>query len=122
MVERIEGMPDGVIGVRASGKLTRDDYREVLEPAIKDAIESGEARLLFVLETYDGIEPGAWLEDAKTGIGVEVAHRKEWKRMAVVTDVEWIAKAMHMFAWAMPGELGVYGLDELEEAKGWVAA
>ena len=30
MVERIDDMPAGTIGLRASGKLTRDDYREVL--------------------------------------------------------------------------------------------
>jgi hypothetical protein len=28
---------------------------------------------------------------------------------------------MHMFAWAMPGELAVYELDKLEEAKSWAA-
>lgn len=27
MVERIEEMPPGTVGFRASGKLTRDDYR-----------------------------------------------------------------------------------------------
>jgi hypothetical protein len=32
-----------------------------------------------------------------------------------------MAKAMHAFAWAMPGELAVYGTGELEEAKSWVA-
>jgi hypothetical protein len=30
MVERIDDMPAGTIGFLASGKLTRDDYREVL--------------------------------------------------------------------------------------------
>jgi SpoIIAA-like len=39
----------------------------------------------------------------------------------VVTDVEWIAKATHMFAWMAPGELNVYPLDQLEDAKAWVA-
>ncbi len=32
MIERIEGMPAGTIGFRASGKLNRADYRDVLEP------------------------------------------------------------------------------------------
>ena len=31
MIERMDDMPAGVIGLRASGKLTRDDYRDVLE-------------------------------------------------------------------------------------------
>ena len=34
MIERIEGMPGGTIGLRASGKLSKADYTEVLEPAL----------------------------------------------------------------------------------------
>jgi hypothetical protein len=53
---------------------------------------------------------------------VELAHRKEWKRLALVTDVDWVASAMRRFAWAMPGELAVYNeLDKVEEAKSWAA-
>jgi stage II sporulation SpoAA-like protein len=122
MIERMADVPAGVIGLRASGKLTRDDYRDVLEPALKEATDSGEARVLFVLPDFDRLEPRAWIEDVKTGLGVEIGHRSVWKRLAVVTGVEWIAKAMHLFAWAMPGELAVYEMDELEKAKAWVAA
>jgi SpoIIAA-like len=118
----MEEMPAGVIGVRASGKLTKDDYTGGLEPALKDAMDSGEARVLFVLTDFDGLELDATFEDLKTGLGVEFAHRKDWKRLAVVTDVDWVASAMRMFAWAMPGELKVFDdLDELDEAKAWAA-
>jgi hypothetical protein len=48
MIERLDDMPAGVIGIRASGKLTKDDYRDGLEPALKEATDSGEARVLFV--------------------------------------------------------------------------
>jgi hypothetical protein len=122
MIERIDDVPAGVIGLRASGKLTKDDYQSVMEPALKEAIDSGEARVLFVLPDFDGLEPKAWLEDVKTGLGVEIAHRSAWKRLAVVTGVDWVARAMHLFAWAMPGELAVYEMDQLDEAREWVAA
>jgi hypothetical protein len=83
-------------------------------------MDSGEARVLFVLTDFEGLELGASFEDIKTGFGVELGHRKEWKRLAVVTDVDWVARAMRMFAWAMPGELAVYeDLDQLDEAKSW---
>jgi hypothetical protein len=36
--------------------------------------------------------------------------------------VDWVGKAYRMFAWITPGEVKVYGLDQLEEAKNWVAA
>jgi hypothetical protein len=122
MIERIDDVPAGVIGVRASGKLTKDDYRDGLEPALKEATDSGEARVLFVLPDFDGLEPGAWIEDVKTGLKVEIENRSAWKKLAVVTGVDWIAKAMRLFAWAMPGELAVYDLEKLDEAKSWVAS
>jgi hypothetical protein len=122
MVERMNDVPEGVIGLRASGKLTKDDYTGVLEPALNEAMGSGEARVLFVLTDFDRLELDAVPEDIKTGLGVELRNRGNWKRLALVTDVEWVAKAMRMFAWAMPGELAVYdSLDQVEEAKYWTA-
>jgi len=114
-------VPAGVIGIRASGKLTKDDYVSVLEPALKEAKDSGDAHVLFVLPDYDGLEPQAFFEDLKTGLAVELKDRSAWKKMAFVCGVEWVSKAMRMFTWAMPGELKVYEMDELDEAKEWVA-
>lgn len=122
MVERMGDMPAGVIGLRGSGKLTKEDYTEVLEPALKEAMDSGEARVVFLLTDFEGLEPSAAWEDVKTGLGVEIANREKWKRLALVTDVDWVAKAMRAFGWAMPGELRVYDqLDKLDEAKAWAA-
>ena len=122
MVERMADMPAGVIGLRASGKLTREDYREVLEPALQEAVDTGAARVVFVIESYEGLEGRALIEDLRTGLRVELHDRKQWKRLGVVTNQEWIGKAMHLFAWAMPGDLRVFELDELDEAKNWAAA
>jgi hypothetical protein len=121
MIERIEGMPDGTVGLRSSGKLSVEDYREVLEPALQEGVDSGELRLLFVLADFDGLEPGAWVEDMKTGLGAWFRDHAAWKRFALVTDVEWVTKAMGLFAWLAPGEVRSYGLDEVEDARGWVA-
>ena len=121
MVERMDGMPEGVDRVAGAGKLTRDDYREVLEPGLQEAVDSGAARVVFVIDDFEGLEPSAVLEDLKTGLRVELHDRKAWKRLAVVSEDDWIAKAMHLFAWAMPGELKVFELDQLEEAKAWAA-
>jgi len=121
MIERIEGMPDGTIGLRASGELSRDDYREVLEPALAEAVAGGELRLMFVLTDFDGLGHGAWVEDAKTGLRTWVRDHSAWRRFALVTDVEWVAKAMRMFAWMTPGEVEVYGLAQEAEARAWVS-
>jgi hypothetical protein len=122
VIARMDGMPPGTIGLTASGKLTRDDYRDVLEPALAEGIGSGELRLLFVLTDFDGLEPGAWAEDVKTGARAMGRDHSAWKRLALVTDVDWVATATRTFAWMTPGEVLVRGLDGLDEAKAWVAA
>jgi hypothetical protein len=71
---------------------------------------------------FDGLEPGAWIEDVKTGFQAEIQKRSAWKKLALVSGVDWVTKATRLFAWAMPGELGVYEMDQLDQAKSWVAA
>lgn len=121
MIERIEEMPAGTIGLRACGKLTREDYQQVLEPALQEGVESGELRLLFAMPDFDGLEPGAVIEDIETGLRVWVHDHSAWRRFALVTDVEWVAKAMRAFAWLAPGEVRVFALDEMNTARAWVA-
>lgn len=121
MIGPIEDMPAGTIGLEASGKLSREDYRDVLEPALDQGVKSGELRLMFVLTDFDGLEPGAWLEDMKTGLKAWVREHSAWRRFALVTDVEWVVRAMRLFAWVAPGEVKTYGLDQVDQAKAWVA-
>jgi len=122
VIERIEGMPAGTIGLQASGKLSKEDYTGVLEPALREGVESGELRLLFLLTDFHGLEPSALPEDVKAGLQAWVHDHAAWKRFALVTDAEWVARAMQMLAWLTPGEVLVRDLGGLDEAKDWVAA
>jgi hypothetical protein len=121
MIERLADLPDGVIGLRAGGSLSKADYVELLEPALREGVESGELRLLFVLASFDGLESGAWVEDVKTGLRAWVRDHSAWKRFALVTDVEWVARSMRAFAWLAPGEAKVFPLADLDAAREWVA-
>lgn len=121
MIERIAEMPPGTIGLRASGTLSKEDYLEGIEPAIEEGVASGELRLMFILTGFEGLGHGAWVEDMKSGLNAWVREHSAWKRFALVTDVEWVAKAMRAFAWLAPGEARVFGLAEEEEARDWVA-
>jgi len=120
MIELLDDMPAGVIGFRSTGKLSLDDYRGVLEPGLRHAVDSGEVRMVYVIPNFDGLELRAWPEDVKTGLGLGLGHHSAWKRSAIVTDVEWLTKAFQLFAWITPGEVKVFGMDQLEEAKSWV--
>ncbi len=43
------------------------------------------------------------------------------KRSAIVTDVEWLAKAFALFAWMTPGEVGVFDGPAGGRHGSWVA-
>jgi len=121
MIEKIEDMPSGTFGLRASGELTKEDYVEVLEPVLREGVATGELRLVFVLTDFQGLGSGAWIEDAKTGLSAWGRSHSAWKRFALVSDVEWVAKATRAFAWMAPGEVRVFDPGELDAAREWVA-
>jgi SpoIIAA-like len=122
MVERLEDMPGGTMGFRLSGKVTRDEYHELLAP-VTAALERGE-RVRYLVATapdFHGLELGALWEDVKAAGTVGLKHHASWERFAVVTDKEWMRNAVAAFGWVSPGELRVFEPGELEAAKTWVA-
>ena len=115
-------MPAGTIGFRAAGEIEAEDYEEVLVPELRRALESGGGlRTLYVIEDLDEIEPGALWADTRLGFDLGVRHHDAWSRSAIVTDIDWMARATRLFAWMIPGEARVFPLAELAQAKAWVA-
>lgn len=122
MIERLADMPAGTVGFRLSGEITRADYDEVLVPALTEAFAAGEVRCLCQLGPgFEGYEAGAVWEDLKTGAKFGVGHLSDWKRTALVADVDWVRHMATLFGWLTPGEMKLFALDELEQAKSWVA-
>src|SRR3954449_6898236 len=121
MIEAIHDMPQGTIGFSASGEVTREDYRDVLVPALREAAERGEMRILVVVGTeFENYDPGAILEDAKVGIDLGFIHRAQWRRCAVVTDVAWIRRSINLFGFMAPGEIRCLPLAEVDQARSWI--
>ena len=122
MLTLIKDLPEGVVGVEADGKVTAEDYERVLVPAVEAArakAGDGRIRLLYVLghEVPDYTAGAAW-EDAKLGLG----HLRSWERIAIVGDADWLRRAVGGLGWLMPGEIKVFGVDELDSAHEWVTS
>jgi hypothetical protein len=121
MIEVLPDMPQGVTGIRVSGRLDGHELREV-RPAIEESLKTGEIRIVEVIDSdYEGFGPGGLVEDLKLGLGTVLPHHSAFRRIAVVSDKEWVAHTLHALAWMVPGELAVFGLDDLERAKKWAA-
>ena len=46
MISKLDGLPAGVIGFEATGKIAAEDYRDVVLPALEQAAKTGEIRFL----------------------------------------------------------------------------
>jgi hypothetical protein len=116
MIQVISNMPVGTIGLRASGNVSEEDYRDVLVPTINAAMEQGKVRLLYVLEDEAGYKPGAVWADTKMWF----KNLKGWERVAIVSDADWLENAVKAFGWLMPGEVKVFESDDVRDAKQWL--
>jgi hypothetical protein len=119
MITVLTGLPDGVLGFEASGKLTADDYTGVLEPALTGvSADGGKIRVLLAFTgEFEGMEPGAAWQDMRMG----VREWSSWERIALVTDHAWMRDGLAMFAWAVPGEVRAFGGAERGAAIDWLA-
>ena len=120
MVERLADMPDGTLGFRVSGKLTREEYHVMLGP-VRELIDQRKPLSLLIATDPDfsGLDAGALWEDVKAAGTIGLGHRSSWRRVAVVTDKDWMRHAISAFGWLSPGELRIFEPDELEAAKAW---
>jgi SpoIIAA-like len=118
VIKIIANMPTGTIGVEAVGKVTEEDYRDVLVPAISTALERNDVRLLYVLdEDFGSYSPGAMWADTK----LWAQHLKAWKKIAIVSDADWLENSVKAFGWLIPGEVKVFETDDIDDAKEWLS-
>ncbi len=120
MIEVMEGLSGNVVGFRAGGQVSSEDYEKVLIPAVEEALKKHEkVRLLYQLgDDFMGFDPMAMWEDAKVGL----THMTSWERIAIVTDVEWLRNMAHMFGFVMPGHVKVYKNAEIAQALEWISS
>ena len=118
MLERINGLPDFVVGIRATGEVTKEDLETVLIPALDQQVEKYDAiyYLLHLETNVQNWDFGAWVSDAKIGL----KHLTKWKKIAVVSGQEGVQKFTDVFSKLTPGEARGYAPDQLDTAKAWV--
>ncbi|MEW5856587.1 MAG: STAS/SEC14 domain-containing protein [Cyanobacteriota bacterium] len=108
-----------IIGLRAVGKLTDRDYREVLIPTLKELMnrDHGKIRLLCLMdEEFASVEAGAMWDDAKFFL----LHKNDFEKMAIVGGPKWIELIMRLFAPLMKGDVKTFSVNQLREAWDWI--
>jgi hypothetical protein len=119
MIHVIEGLPDGVLGLEAVGKVESADYQAVATPATEHALKRHpKIRFIHVLdERFAGFTAGGAWQDAL----FDLVHRRSFERIAVVTDSESIRRLVTHGGWTVPGELKLFPNREREQAEAWAS-
>ncbi|MGI8637508.1 MAG: STAS/SEC14 domain-containing protein [Segetibacter sp.] len=120
MLQIMKDVPANVVGVRALGNVTEQDYKQSIAPALENASKQfGEINLLMIFETdLSNFTYGAWMQDAK----MSLKHFAKWNKIAIVSDQKIVEKLTHLFTFISPAEAKGFPLSDIEIAKIWVSA
>ena len=120
MIKLIGNLPDNVLAITATGRVTSNDYQTVVTPAV-DARRTAHdtLRLLYhVPPEFKKFATTALWDDAQIGL-----HRLHgFERVAVVTDVGWLTTLADGLHPSGSAEVRVFAHAELDEARDWICA
>jgi hypothetical protein len=119
MLRVITDMPTGTIGFEAVGEVEDDDWKETVEPVLRDEIAAGhDVRLLYLIgPDARHVESDAMSADT----GFRMRHATSFKRVAVVSDEDWMRPALRALSFLLPGRARGFRVRDLAEAKAWLA-
>ena len=104
-----------LVAVAALAEFTLADFKEFEELAMRTAQLEGPVHLLFDLREMGGFTVDmAWEE-----IKFSRAHGRDFSRIAVVTDSQWVAWSAWLNQVFVSADLRVF--DDQQEARAWLA-
>lgn len=120
MIEDLHGFPDDVVAFACRGQVSASEYAAVVTPRMEPALEERtKVRVHYEIgDDFTGIDPGAVCDDITTGM----RHRREWERIAVVTDVDWIRNTMRAFGFLIFCKIKIFPTTDRAHARDWVTA
>jgi len=118
MIEVLQDYPDAVLAISAGERVTAEDYRDVLVPAVEDRLRRHEKlRLLYVLGPgFRRFTTTALWDDARLGFH----HLADFERIAVVTDLAWLGKLATASGQALGLPVKCFGNDDLAAARQFI--
>lgn len=120
MIKVLPESKGNILVLSAVGKLTDQDYKDVLIPRLESIIrEHGKARLLLDMnDEFDGWEAAALWDDAHFGL----THRNDFEKVGVIGGPKWVESGLKIAALAISGEIRSFSSSERKEALRWINA
>jgi hypothetical protein len=119
VITLLDNLPANVLGVEVSGDITRDDYAQILLPAIDRHREAhGKVRLLYILDDEHDFTAGALWEDEK----LFDRHPFSFAKIAIATNAKGIRGVVKAFGWMIPGDVKLFSRDDIDQARSWISS
>lgn len=120
MIEVLPQSQGNTLVIKATGKLTDQDYKDTLIPNLESIIRKhGKARVLLDLsEDFEGWEPAAMWDDARFG----VTHRNDFEKLGVIGGPRWIEWGLKLGGLMVSGEIKCFSPSEHGQALSWIGA
>jgi len=116
VIELVGGLPKNVVGISVRGRLTVQDCRDVLMPAMRKSLKyHDKIRLYYELGSRF---PGAAWDDLDLGL----EHFSRCERVAIVTDTGWVRHTVKAVRFLIASEIRVFSTIEAEEGRAWITA
>jgi hypothetical protein len=108
---------DNVLWVKVNGKLSREEYTQLVPSWEQMIARYGKLRLLFQMEPgFTGWEPMAAWDDLK----FSVSHRSELERVAMVGEKKWHETLTKLSKLLVNTEVRYFEDSQLDEAQRWL--
>jgi hypothetical protein len=118
MFKLIEGLAPDVLAIEAVGKVTHEDYRDVLIPSAEAMMGTSPIKMFYVLgKDFTGFELEALSDDSAFGL----KHWHDFSQVAVVSDHGWLNAVISMFKPFFHRQIRVFKLADLPAAKDWIS-
>ena len=116
MIEIIKELPDNVVGIVATGRVTNEECDDVLRPAMEASLKRHDKiRLYYEIGSRF---PGAGWGD----LDIAIDHLPQWERIAVVTDTGWVRHTVNALRFLIASEVRVFTRLDAEEGRAWIAS
>lgn len=119
MITLIKNIPDDIIGFSYDDEVTAADYETVVFPRVEAAEKKNKDLkvLLRLSENFTGFNLGAMKDDLEIGL----KYFRDWKKIAFVSDKEWMNHTVKAFGFLMPAKVRTFENKEMNEAIKWLS-
>ena len=116
---RIDGLnEDKVLTITVGGKLTKQDYTQLLPQVAQMLDEHGKLHFYLKLEDFSGFEMAAMWEELK----FDIKYKDRFGKVAVVGEKEWEKWGTKISAIFFPSETRFFYKDQTTQAWQWINA